>query len=285
MNVLSLLLACSQAPDHVIVHPIGDSTSEDPGGGGGHGPRDPDPEDPPANPDPGVEDPTLASFELVERDDHVEGTVVVEEGTGDLDGGTLLVQIDGGEVVELAIPGDLESAEGGELVFRIDEVWVGECKVGAYHDVRVQVVADDGGASSRRTAAITTADVGVVVEENGEVDPAGVGLIAPGDLVCGELDLVGNDGFDYTGDLDYVGFVVSPTDLYSLELRWEGVGDWDLYVYAYSLSGAMTEVGSAISSSVHSPEVASAALSSTSLYVFEVAGWSGDPGAWTVELL
>lgn len=125
--------------------------------------------------------------------------------------------------------------------------------------------------------------MGSIVPEIGETLASVHGAVPSGTTFCSDLDSVGNDGDQYVADLDYVQFQVPATGDWDLDLRWDVVGDYDLYVFEVD-HGDWTKIDSSHAPDVHSPEGTTTRLVKGVTYGFEVAGWSGSPGDWTVEL-
>lgn len=261
-------LACA-APSRLVGHAVGGDDA-DPGGPNGPGRGDP---------------PVIAALDLVERPDDLEVHVETIEGDASLRGGTLLVQLDDDDPAELAIPDDLVSYERGEAVFLVRRPHVGECALGARHTVGVALADAAGRGSDAVEATIGTSDVGLVLPETGDTTFRLVGTLGRGALVCGELDEAANNGLTYSGDRDYIGFEVPAWGTYDFELRWDAAGDWDLLLFEYSdFDGYLYELDAGDGPALHGPEQASAGLYRYTTYVFEVAGWRGDAGAWTVAI-
>lgn len=228
-------------------------------------------------PDP--EGPQIVDLWIVPLAATLEVHVAGRAGTASLDGGVLVAQLDDG--AELEVP--LVEVAGGELIVALDRPRVGECAAAADHVVSVELIDRAGRSSGVADAAVSAPAYGVVVPEVGEDEAAPIGKISSGALVCGTLELVSNNGFDYTGDLDWTELEFDKTREWDIELRWTTVGDWDVELWEY-YSGAWSEAGSSTGPDVHGPEAFSVTVYKTSTYQVLVAGWSGGPGDWTLQL-
>jgi hypothetical protein len=228
--------------------------------------------------------PRIEAVDLVEHDDVLEVRVSTSRGEAPLLGGVLLLTVDDGEALELDIPDDLGSFVDGQAVLLVDRPHMGECSVGADHEVGVELLDSEGRSSGRERAALTTSDVGLILPESGDSSAPELGLVPNGTLFCSDLDSVGNNGTAYTADRDFVAFEVPSNADWTLELRWDAVGDYDLYVYEIASDGYWDLVDSDHDPDVHGPEAVTTFLGAGHTYAVQVAGWSGDPGDWTVEL-
>jgi hypothetical protein len=230
------------------------------------------------------EGPAIEQIEIVESADLLEVSVSTAQGTAPLQGGTVVVELDEDEPLMLSIPDDLLSVEGDVLTFSLDRPKVGQCTVGALHELGVEVLDGAGLSSGLAEALVETTAVGVVVDEIGEDLASVLGVLSAETTICGTLESTGNDGFDHTGDLDIASFRVDPTDEWDVRLDWEVSGDWDLYLFEETSSGSYTEIDSSTGPDLQGPELITATLYRSDTYAFEVAGWSGSSGDWTVVI-
>jgi hypothetical protein len=137
-----------------------------------------------------------------------------------------------------------------------------------------------GHASEPVTTTFTRSAWIKEVDENGDdaASTISVGKLAVPGKVKGTMGKTGNDGSNYTKDLDWVKFTAPSTGTLSLTLTWsESSADYDLYL----LQTDLTVLAS--SATTKSPEALAASVRKDETYIFVVAGWSGPGGDWTVE--
>jgi hypothetical protein len=230
------------------------------------------------------EGPAIEEIEILELEDLLEVSVSTQPGTAPLEGGTLVVEFDEDEPLMLAIPEDLLSAEGDVLTFTLDRPKVGQCTLGAVHTLGVELLDEVGLSSGQAEAELETSPVGVVVDEVGSDYAWILGVVTAQTLICGTLESTGNDGLDYTGDLDITSFRVDPTGDWDVHLDWEVSGDWDLYLFEQTSSGTYAEINASTGPDLQGPEALTSTLYRSGTYAFEVAGWSGSAGDWTVTI-
>lgn len=138
--MITLLLACTPPPrPDIEVHPVDTTTLVTTITVPGTDP--PDTTTTTTTPEPVA--PAIADLALVEHDDTIEVDVSVERGDAPLTDAVLEVTFDGA-ALELAIPDDLRSFDGELAQFDLDRPHVGECTLGASHEVEVTVVDRDG---------------------------------------------------------------------------------------------------------------------------------------------
>jgi hypothetical protein len=227
--------------------------------------------------------PALSEIQITEVDLELEVAFTLAEGDAPLDGGTLTVALDDGEPAVFVIPDDLYAFDGVEGTVRIPRPTVGRCALGADHELALEAVDTDALSSGTVVALTTTQDVGVIVDEIGEENAVVLGVLTGGALVCGELESTGNDGYTYDADIDYVAFEVDPSVQATVELDWDAAGDYDLLLYTIYL-GYLDLLDEAAHGGFAGPETVNEYLYRNESYIFGVAGWRGDAGAWTVEI-
>ncbi|MEQ1504286.1 MAG: hypothetical protein ABMB14_18745 [Myxococcota bacterium] len=232
-------------------------------------------------PPPDPNGPQLDDVAITEGASTLDVTFAVSPGDAEVSGGTVLVDFDGVGVV-LAIPDDLASWDGVTGAFALDRPTVGGCAVGTDHDVEVSVLDSAGLASGSIVTLLGTTDVGVIVDEVGESLASVLGLVTVGTMICGDLDSTGNNGTDFTADLDFALFELDPTRTWDIGLAWDTIADFDVRLFEADNDNVLTPIGAAGSPDVHGPEALWIHLTRNQRYAFEVAGWSGDPGDWTV---
>lgn len=225
--------------------------------------------------------PELRRVVITELDATLDVSFQVTAGDASLDGGTVLVDFDGVDLA-LDIPDDLDTFDGVSGSLTLDRPTVGACASAEDHDIGVEVVDAAARGSGEVQAQISTTAVGVIVDEIGESTASVIGFATIGTLVCGYLDSTGNDGTNYTADQDLVLFEVSSPLQATLRLDWDAIGDYDLLLYTVDNQGVLSRLDGAIAPDVHGPELLPQPLARNVDYVWSVAGWSGDPGDWSI---
>ena len=100
--------------------------------------------------------------------------------------------------------------------------------------------------------------------------------------ISGNVCLTGNDGFFYTGDRDYYIFHTPARwrdAVLNVTLGWPGSGNFDIWLYQ---ADGVTPV--AYKTTISNPETLLVTLISDTDYVIMIAGWSGDPGDYMLDL-
>jgi hypothetical protein len=255
----------------------------DTGQGGGPGPGpDSEPESDSDETDPGQESaPELSSFEMSERSSN--GTIQVSydayDSDGDMAGGEASLTV-GGRSFTLSIPDDLDSfSPNGTSRFQVDSshLEAGQTVNGVFF------LKDAAGHRSETLNDSLVLEGGAyVITENGDTDQSrqNLGTISLPATLEGDIYRASNDGYAYTGDLDWIEFRVGSTGSARFALTWDAVGtDYDLHL----LLNGNTQAQSVQNGDVQ-PESFNSTLQANTTYVLVVAGWEGNPGDYTVVI-
>ena len=138
---------------------------------------------------------------------------------------------------------------------------------------------DEDDEDDEEVGYVEVGDCTFYVEENGE------GYIDLRDQACapatihGEISSTGNDGSNWTGDLDFILITVPEDGEYTIALHWTAAdSDYDLMVLdAYSLDVLDY-------SYFDEPEQISMWMVAGEPYYLVIGAWEGATGAWTVEI-
>ena len=107
-----------------------------------------------------------------------------------------------------------------------------------------------------------------------------IGVISLPATLEGDIYRAANDGYNYTGDLDWIEFRVASSSDATFSLTWNASGaDYDLHL----LLNGNTE-GQSIQDGDAQPEGFTRTLNPNTTYVVVVAGWSGAPGDYTLVI-
>lgn len=223
--------------------------------------------------------PTLSGFTAEEDGERVRFSFRATDADDDLNGGTVKVTLGGAEH-SFAYPSEVSLAGDGSA-----SVTVNASSLDRGRDYDCTLVVTDRAAhrSDTARATLTLGPWSVEVDENGDTpaDITGIGRIEVPAIVSGDVYRSGNNGAEYTADIDVVKFTVPQTGSYSVILQWTATGaDYDLFLME---TGPIT-IDSAAASSTNPPEVTSGTLRTGVDYFFAVGAWSGPGGAWTVRI-
>jgi hypothetical protein len=227
--------------------------------------------------------PELTSFELSERSGANAIQIAYEafDLDGDLTGGQAELTL-GGQAYTIAIPGDLdEYSATGTNRFQVDASHLsgGETVNG------VMYLKDAAGhRSDTLTDSLVLAGGATVytITETGDTerDAQNIGVISLPATLEGDIYRASNDGYAYTGDMDWIEFRVGSTTDARFSLTWTASGaDYDLHL----LRNGNTEAQS-IQDGATQPESFTRTLQGNTTYVIVVAGWNGGAGAWTLTI-
>jgi hypothetical protein len=116
-------------------------------------------------------------------------------------------------------------------------------------------------------------------QETETTDPVDIGELSRTSLVAeGNLSSVGNNGEDYTGEVDWYIFTSAVDNTITVTLSFESGNDYDLYLY---------DANSSIPLDVSindNPEILIHEVAASTSYLISVAGWEGAPGDYTLTL-
>jgi hypothetical protein len=253
----------------------------DPGPGPGPDFDSDDPDDT-RETDPGVESaPELESFELSERSSDSTIQVVFEafDLDGDLVGGRADLSL-GGQSYSFDIPGELDQYSAtGSSRFHID---ASSLDPGQTVNGVMTLVDAAGHRSETLTDSLTMSGSVFTVSESGDTEDSAqdLGAITLPTIIQGNISRASNDGYGYTGDIDWIQIrVASRTDAH-FSLSWEASGsDYDLHL----LVNGETEAQS-IQDGATQPESFTRTLQPGTSYVIVVAGWQGSAGNYTLTI-
>ena len=221
--------------------------------------------------------PVITAFAAAEEDSKVRFAFGLEDPDEDLNGGDVRVDCDGTQV-DYAYPGEMRWTDGGSpfVLWELTDFEPEET-------VSCRLRASDGAGNeaSPKTTDFTRASFIREVTESGDTQGTseGIGRIPLPATIRGDLYATGNNGYNFTEDIDFVKFSVTDGGNRDITLNWtETSGDYDLYLL---ISGAETLAASA---TYDYPESVSYKLEADTTYFIAVAGWSGPPGDWTVRI-
>ena len=235
--------------------------------------RETDPDNPSA--------PELSSFEMSERSASSSIQIAYEafDLDDDLTGGQASLTL-GGQDYTIAIPGDLdEYSATGTSRFQISasHLSAGETVNGVMY---LQDAA--GHRSGTLTDSLVMAGSNYIINETGdeERDAQNIGVISLPATLEGDIYRASNDGYAYTGDMDWIEFRVGSTTDAHFSLTWTSSGsDYDLHL----LLNGNTEAQS-IQDGGAQPESFTRTLQGNTTYVVVVAGWNGSGGNYTLVI-
>jgi hypothetical protein len=225
--------------------------------------------------------PELSSFDMTERSTASSIQVAYEafDLDGDLTGGQAELTL-GGQSYSIAIPGDLdEYSATGTSRFQVSasHLSAGETVNGVLY-----LTDAAGHRSGTLTDSLVMAGSVYILNETGdeERDGQNIGVISLPATLEGDIYRASNDGYAYTGDMDWIEFRVASTTDAHFSLTWASSGsDYDLHLL---LNGA-TEAQS-IQDGGTQPESFTRTLQGNTTYVIVVAGWNGSAGDYTLVI-
>lgn len=270
-GLLSLWACGDQEPQIIVVRTGGDGEVEAPTGpADGGGTADP------GSDGPGAAAPVITDVALAERPTRIDTTLTLEPGHRPI------------ERVELAVNGVTyearfePAARGDVLEIPLERERVGDCVTGGRLAMTFAAVDDRGAGSDDVEAAITTEAVGTILVDGAQ--PTDLGRLGGAEaLYCGELASTGNDGEWFVGDQDFVRFTVPASRVVSASLDWTTTTDMDLYLLREDGTDLWIE-DAGDSADAEGPELATMVADPGRSYLVMIAGWSGEPGAWSLTL-
>ncbi len=227
--------------------------------------------------------PQLESFDLSERsaDSTIHIAFEASDDDGDLSGGVADLTL-GGQSYSFDIPGDLDDySVNGTSRFHID----GSHLSGGETVNGVLTLEDAAGHPSNSltdslTLEITSQTYNVQEIGDTENQTQSLGVIELPAILEGDIYRASNDGYSYTGDIDFVEFRVSATTPAQFTLTWDASGsDYDLHL----LVNGNTEAQS-VQDGAAQPETFTRTLQPGTNYVVAIAGWNGNSGDYTLVI-
>ena len=221
--------------------------------------------------------PVITAFAATEETSKVRFAFAVEDGGNDMNGGNARVEI-GANIVEYEWPGEVRWTDGGSpfVLWELDE-FSPEDTVTARLVVRDSV----GNESEARQTDFTRSTYTKATSETGDLleDAEGLGQIETPATITGDLYGTGNNGSQYTADIDFMKFSVDRKGPYDITLDWtETSADYDLFLLAEGpvtlASGTTITYGESVSFN----------LEAGTSYFLAVAGWEGAAGAWSIRI-
>ena len=186
-----------------------------------------------------------------------------------------------GDVYSFRIPDDLTTwRPSGTSRLSID---FGLCNIPYSVDVVIRLEDAAGNTSSAATSTYTPINSGYRMDSSrsddlGDKTGLDIGSISGTATVCGNLYSVSS----WTGDIDYVIFTAASSATHVVQLSWtESGADYDIWLVDMSTG---LEVDSSLVSSTGGPETIRTALVGGTEYFVQIAGWSGNPGDWTLTV-
>ncbi len=252
----------------------------DPGPGPGPD-RDDTEEDTRDDPPDEESDPTLNSFAMTERsaDDTIQVTFDAFDLDGDLTGGQASLTL-GGQAYDLDIPADMdEFSNTGTSRFGVD---ASSLEAGQTVNGVMYLIDAAGNRSDTLTDSLTLAGSSYTIQEIGDTenDAQSLGIISLPATLEGDIYRASNDGYAYTGDLDWVELRVDATTDATFTLTWDQSGaDYDLHL----LVNGNTEAQS-VQDGGTQPERFTRTLSPGTTYTVVIAGWNGGGGDYTLVI-
>ncbi|MGA1840242.1 MAG: hypothetical protein ACMUIU_06410 [bacterium] len=117
------------------------------------------------------------------------------------------------------------------------------------------------------------------VQEAEDAGPVDVGVLGLTNLVAeGSLSSVGNNGEDYTGEVDWYIFTSAIDTNVTITLSFDFGNDYDLFLYDANGSILFDDLID------DNPEILTYYLSVSATYLISVAGWEGSPGSYTLTI-
>jgi uncharacterized protein YfaP (DUF2135 family) len=99
--------------------------------------------------------------------------------------------------------------------------------------------------------------------------------------ICGDLEVLSNDGAAYTGDFDWADFAAAVGGTWRFELSWDDQeSDVDLFV----VDGTGAILAGVATAGTAQPEVLDVPLTAGADYGFAVVGWQGPATAYRLTL-
>ncbi|MCB9777176.1 MAG: hypothetical protein H6742_01265 [Alphaproteobacteria bacterium] len=229
----------------------------------------------------GAQAPTVGSLNVSEGPGRIEVSFQASDPQDDLDGGRLLLAVDGA-TQSYNIPGQISDwRPSGASTQYLD---LDDCSRGRRMEFSVQLEDALGHKSSAKTDSLTLSGASKALAELGDDETAveNLGTLSRDTFLCGDIYRASNDGSSsYTGDLDLMSFRIDTPGTYSFALTWgAGSGDYDMHLYDTSWN----RLAEAVEFGTSQPEQFSYSLVSGTAYVLVVAGWDGGSGAYTVTI-
>jgi hypothetical protein len=222
--------------------------------------------------------PTLSDLSTTSSGPDVVVSFVADDADDDIEGGELLLDADG-TMLSYMIPDDLESwTQGSTSTAGISVTGMGDCDSSSF-SITAQVEDRAGNASSSLSTTASVSGDGVqTTEVADDWTEENIGTVAKGDTLCGNIWTTGNNGSDWTGDVDVMYFQASGSGSWKFTLSWSGTADYDLALF----DGAGNLVASDARESNTSPESVQTNITNGSYYYLFVGAWSGATGDWEI---
>jgi hypothetical protein len=225
--------------------------------------------------------PELQSFDMAERSSssEVEVSFQATDVDNDLSGGKCSFTM-GSRHYDIEIPDELDAFNpSGTSRFTVDA-----SHLGAGETVQGSLFVKDAGnhSSNTLTDSLTLAGSSYTTTEVGDTssDTDNIGVISLPATITGNIYRASNDGYAYTGDLDWIDFRVSSDATATFTLTWDATGsDYDLHL----LRDGSTEAQS-IQDGGTQPETFTRPLYAGTNYTLIVGGWNGSGGGYTVVI-
>ena len=226
---------------------------------------------------PGDKEPVITAFAPSQTDTKVRFNFGLEDPDEDLQGGEVRLDCEGLSE-RYTWPSEIRFSEGGApfVLWELDTFEPEE-------KVTCELEAEDSAGNQALPVTAPFIRSGNVIEVSeggdGQGNAEGIGRIPIPTTVRGDMYATGNNGYNFTGDIDFVKFSVESGGSRTLTLNWTETGaDYDLYL--------LKEGGETLEASAtyDYPESVTFNLQGSTTYFFAVAGWSGAAGEWTVRI-
>jgi hypothetical protein len=221
--------------------------------------------------------PIIPAFSASEEETKVRFIFVVEDPNDDMGGGKVEISVDGTKQ-SWAYPGGVQWSDGGTAFV----VWDLEDFPPEKATTCRMIATDYTGLESEPvTTTFTRSAWTTEITEAGDrpADAVGIGRVDPPGTINGNMYATGNDGYNFTADIDYVKFRLARSGTFSFTLSWdEASGDYDLYL----MDADLNVINSA--ATYDFPEELGATLDADTDYYVAVAGWDGPGGNYSIRI-
>jgi len=225
--------------------------------------------------------PELTDFQLSERtaDNTVHVSYDAFDLDGDLAGGTADLTL-GGQNYTIDVPGDLDDySPTGTSRFHVDG---SHLEPGDTINGVMYLLDAAGHRSGTLTDSLTLEGSAYSITESGDTETSAqsLGVISLPATLEGNIYRAANDGYAYTGDMDWIELRVASSTPATFSLTWDATGsDYDLHL----LVNGNTEAQS-VSDGGTQPESFTRTLQPGTTYVVVVGGWTGSGGDYVLTI-
>lgn len=226
--------------------------------------------------------PSLSGVVASEGTGRIEVSFQASDADGDLEGGVLRLTVDG-STMNLDIPGDISDWRGsGTSTHYVD---LDPCEAGSRKTFELQLFDASGLSSATQSTALTLSGTAINLTERGDAgttDTENLGELAPGTVLCGNMDAASNNGTSYTGDLDFVKFSPTASGNRTFVLTWDAAsGDYNMSLFNEAVT---TWLADASTAGTTQPERFTYNGVAAQTYVLRIAGASGGTGDYIVTI-